>query len=131
LIGLDTNVVIRYLVRDDAKQSPCATEFIERELSKEQPGLLTHVVLCEIAWVLEESYGLASAKVAEIMEGLFTASQIVLQDAHICWQALRLQKGGGDFGDALIGLVAVKLGCDRTVTFDKGAAKLEGFELLR
>jgi predicted nucleic-acid-binding protein len=132
LIGLDTNVVIRYLVQDDAKQSARATLLIERELSQENPGLLTHIVLCELVWVLEDSYNLARVQVADILDRLFSAKQIVLEDARLAWQALRLCKHEvADFSDALIGLIAETLGCSRTVTFDKGAAKLTRFELLK
>jgi predicted nucleic-acid-binding protein len=131
LIGLDTNVVIRYLVQDDAKQSALATVFIERTLSTDNPGLLTHIVLCEIAWVLEGSYGLSSARIADIMERLFSAKQIALEDAQLAWQALRtLRERAVDFSDALIGAIARKCGCEHTVTFDKQAAKLGSFKLL-
>jgi len=132
LIGLDSNVVIRYLVQDDAKQSARATTFMERELSADEPGLLTHVVLCEIVWVLEDCYALARAQISEVLEGLFTAKQIALEDAQLAWQALRqFDANTADFSDALIGLVAQQLGCPRTVTFDKNAAKLPQFALLR
>jgi predicted nucleic-acid-binding protein len=132
LIGLDTNVVVRYLVQDDVKQSARATLLIERELSTDNPGLLTHIVLCELVWVLEDSYGLARAQVAEILERLFSARQIVLEDARLAWQALRQCKHeAADLSDALIGLVGETLGCTRSVTFDKGAARLTRFELLK
>jgi predicted nucleic-acid-binding protein len=132
LIGLDSNVVIRYLVQDDIKQSARATTFMERELSAGEPGLLTHIVLCEIVWVLEDRYNLARAQIGEILEGLFSAKQIALEDAQLAWQALReFNRNAVDFSDALIGLVAEKLGCARSVTFDKNAAKLAQFALLR
>lgn len=132
MIGLDTNVVIRYLVQDDAKQAAIATTLIERELSADNPGLLTNIVLCEIVWVLEDSYGLARARVGEILEALFTAKQIALENADLAWQALRkLRSDAIDFSDALIALMAEKLGCSHTVTFDRDAAKMAQFQLLR
>jgi predicted nucleic-acid-binding protein len=132
LIGLDTNVVIRYLVQDDAKQAALATNFIERQLSADTPGVLTNIVLCEIVWVLEDSYALPRARIAEILQGLFSARQIALEDTQAAWQALRaLQRQAIDFSDALIGLIGRGLGCAYTATFDKDAAKLEHFKLLQ
>jgi predicted nucleic-acid-binding protein len=132
LIGLDTNVIIRYLVQDDAKQAALATDLIERQLSAETPGVLSNVVLCEIVWVLEDCYHLPRPRVSEILQGLFSARQIALEDTQRAWQALRaLQRQAIDFSDALIGLIAQGLGCTHTVTFDKDAAKLEHFKLLQ
>lgn len=132
MIGLDTNVLIRYLVQDDAKQTPLATRFIEAVLSPTHPGYISHVVLCEMVWVLEDCYGQSSPQVAALLEQLYRAKEIVVQEPALAWQALRLmQIHGADFSDALIMSVGQAAGCQHTVTFDKQAAKLESFELLR
>ena len=132
MIGLDTNVVIRYLVQDDPQQSALATQFIETVLSPVDPGFVTLVTLCEIGWVLSECYETDKRTLRAVIEGLLTSKQIVIQEAELVWKALRaLDAMAADFSDALIGQVALAAGCRTVVTFDKGAAKLAGFELLR
>jgi len=132
LIGLDTNIVIRYLVQDDPKQASVATRLIEKTLSAEVPGFLSHIVLCELAWVLEDCYSQSRTQIAAILQALFTTRQILVQEAELAWKALRaLQHRGIDFSDALIGLAGMSAGCKYTVTFDKEAAKLDGFEMLK
>lgn len=131
MIGLDTNVVIRYLVQDDAKQASIATRLIEKTLSSDEPGFLAHITLCEIAWVLEDCYSQSQAQIATILQTLFMTKQIVAQEAELAWKALRaFQNRESDFSDALIALTGIKAGCTHTVTFDKAAAKLDGFKLL-
>jgi predicted nucleic-acid-binding protein len=131
VIGLDTNVVIRYLTQDDARQSPVATRFIERSLTPETPGFIAAVTLCEIVWVLAEAYHADRNRIREVIEKLLSTKQLVMERADLVWKALKAWTGTfADFSDALIGQVALAHGSDRVVTFDRLAAKLEAFELL-
>jgi predicted nucleic-acid-binding protein len=131
VIGLDTNVVVRYIVQDDARQSAAATRLIEKTLSSERPGFVSLITLAEIGWVLAECYGADRLRVAAVAEGLLSSRQIVVEQAEIAWRALRAwSDGSADLSDALIGHVGLSAGCTKVVTFDKGAAKLGGFELL-
>ena len=131
MIGLDTNVVVRYVVQDDVRQSALATRLFERTLSTENPGFISVVTLCEIVWVLEDSYRADKERVRGVIEGLLGSKQIVVQSAELAWKALRAWKASGaDFSDALIGEIALAEGAERTMTFDKSAAKLGAFELL-
>lgn len=123
---------MRYLVQDDAKQSLVATQFIEQRLSPTLPGFITHIVLCELVWVLEDCYTPSPVQVAALLERLFAAKEIVVQNPPLAWKALRaMQNHRVDFSDALILCVGRDVGCQYTATFDKAAAKLDGFELLR
>ena len=132
MIGLDTNVVVRYLVQDDPKQAPIATRFIERSLSPENPGFISAITLCEIAWVLAECYAADRKRIREVVEKLLETKQIVVDEAEVVWKALRAWEGtSAEFSDALIGQMAISLGAQKTVTFDQAAAKLAGFELLQ
>lgn len=132
MIGLDTNVVVRYLVQDDPKQSALATRFIEHRLTPDHPGLVTSVVLCEISWVLAECYGADRNRIRNVIEGLLTAKQVVVECAEVVWKALRdWDASAADFSDALIGQAVVAQGGSGTVTFDRAAAKLPGFQLLQ
>jgi len=131
VIGLDTNVVVRYLTQDDPKQSASATKFIEHTLSVDRPGFVSLVTLCEIAWVLAECYEADKARIVEVMEGLLGSKQVLVEESDLVWKALRAwDKSAADFSDALLGQVAIARGCEKIVTFDKSAARLTGFELL-
>lgn len=131
MIGVDTNVLVRYLTQDDPKQAAIATRFIENRLSAENPGFVSAVTLCEIAWVLAASYGAERRGIRQTVENLLTTRQLVIERAELVWKALRASEGAqADFSDALIGQIAADNGSETTVTFDRGAAKLPGFELL-
>lgn len=124
-------VVVRYLVQDDPKQSAAATRLFERGLSAANPGFVSLVTLCQIAWVLAGCYGADRPAVRSVVEGLLAAKQVVVEDAELVWRALRAWEGSaGDFSEALIGQILAARGCERTVTFDKAAARLPRFELL-
>jgi predicted nucleic-acid-binding protein len=132
VIGLDTNVIVRYLVQDDPKQSPVATRFIERSLSPERPGYVTAITLCEVAWVLADCYGAGRGRIREVIEGLLASRQVVIEHAELAWKAVRaLDASSADFSDALIGQIVAAQGGEKTVTFDRAAAGLPGFEFLR
>jgi len=131
LIGLDTNVVIRYLVQDDKKQSAAATRFIEKSLTTDSPGYISQIILCEIVWVLQRCYGVTKQQLRDIIEGLLTTKQLIVENVEVAWKALRAyDANSADFCDALIGQANVQSGCEHTVTFDKKAASLPGFDLL-
>ncbi len=132
MIGLDTNVVVRYLVQDDRAQAAAATALIERTLSTDSPGLITGVTLCEIVWVLAECYAVDRSRIDAVIEGLLTSRQLVVEAAEQVWNALGdWRDSDADFSDALIGRLVAAQGGAKTVTFDRSAAKLPGFELLK
>jgi len=131
LIGLDTNVVIRYLVQDDKKQSAAATRFIEKSLTTDVPGYINHITLCEIVWVLQRCYDVTNQQLRDIIEGLLTTKQLIVENVEVAWKALRAyDANSADFCDALIGQANIHRGCEHTVTFDKKAASLPEFDLL-
>jgi predicted nucleic-acid-binding protein len=131
VIGLDTNVVVRYLTQDDPKQAPIATRLMEKALSSDEPGFISLVVLAEVVWVLVSLYSVDRAGVAEVIGGLLTTEQLRMESAELVWRAKRRYEGSkADFSDALIAECAVSAGCKRSVTFDRAAAATSGFELL-
>ena len=131
MVGIDTNVLVRYLTQDDPKQSAVATRFIEGSLSTENPGFVSTITLCEIAWVLAESYAADRKRIRETVEGLLATKQLVIERSELAWKALRAWEGvPADFSDALIGQLAIAHGGEKTITFDRTAARLPGFELL-
>jgi predicted nucleic-acid-binding protein len=131
MIGIDTNVLVRYIAQDDAAQSRRATSFIEKECNEAAPGFVGLVVLVEVVWVSESSYGAAREDVADIVRRILSIKQLVVQDAETAWKALRLfESGKTDFADCLVERSAMAAGCKNVVTFDKQAAKA-GMTLLK
>ena len=132
MIGLDTNVLVRYLAQDDARQAAVATRLFEQVLSDENPGFVSAVTLCEVAWVLAECYAADRARIREAIEKVLSTRQIAVETPDLVRKTLRAWgDSGADFADALIGAVATAHGAEKTVTFDRAAARLPGFELLQ
>jgi len=125
--GVDTNVLIRYLVQDDPPQARRANSFLTEECSAEDPGLINRVVLCELVWVLESAYGYPRDNVSLVLERILRTAQLKVEDHEDAWSALREYRAGGDFADALIAAVNKRLGCQYTVTFDRKAGHRPGF----
>ncbi len=131
MIGLDTNILIWYLTQDDPVLSPKATSLITRQLSFANPGFVTIVTMVEIAWVLASVYSLSIAEIADEIERILTADALVVEREQQVFVAMMLfKKGTAEFEDALIGLLSARAGCSHTLTFDKKASRLPGFELL-
>lgn len=131
MIGLDTNVVVRYITQDEPRQAAAATRLFERTLSPENPGFVSLIGLCEICWVLGDLYAADRNRIHAVVEGLLGSKQIVVESTELVWKALRAWQGSAaDFSDALIGEVAAAHGAEKVATFDKAAAKLPRFQLL-
>lgn len=122
MIGLDTNVLVRYIAQDDRAQSASATALIEKQCTPEDPGFIGLVVLAEVVWVSESRYGATRADVAEIVRQVLSTRQLKVQNAEVVWQALRqFRAGRADFADCLIQQSAEAVGCAQTFSFDKRA----------
>lgn len=130
MIGLDTNVLVRYLAQDEPKQAALATRLVE-SLTTDEPGFVSHVVLAEGVWVLESCYAADPARIAHVIDTVLRTSGIVVERAESVWRALRqFKQHQGDFANTLIAVSARDAGCRATYTFDKGAAKRSGMTLL-
>lgn len=130
MIGLDTNVLVRYIAQDDPKQSPMATDLIE-SLTVDARGYVGVVSVVELVWVLTDCYALPKGELCEVLGTLLRTKEIVVAHADTVWQALRLFKEGkADFADCLIERFAKEAGCDYTATFDRDAARHCGMRLV-
>jgi predicted nucleic-acid-binding protein len=130
VIGIDTNVLVRYIAQDDPTQSRRATTLIERECSESDPGFVALVVLAELVWVAETCYSASREEQRRIVRRILETRQLMVQEAETVWQALRVfERGKADFADCLVERTAAAAGCVRTVTFDKAAATI-GMTLL-
>lgn len=130
MIGLDTNVLVRYIMQDDAKQSPQATLLIE-SLDSDKPGYISLVSVVELYWVLTTCYPLTGAQVALALETILRTKQFLVERADQVMRALRVfGDGKADFADCLIERSASGAGCAQTMTFDVGASKHAGMTLI-
>lgn len=131
MIGLDTNVLVRYLAQDDPGQTPLATRLIE-SLTADSPGYISHVVLVETVWVLESCYDADATRVAQVVETLLHVEALIVDEADVVWRALReFKRSGGDLADALVATLARRAGCETVYSFDRGAAKRFDMTLLQ
>ena len=131
MIGLDTNVLLRYLAQDDPTHSPRATEIVERSLTVQEPGFVSLVSILEVIWVLKSLFKRSRQQIADDIEMLLAADTLEVQNEQEVYTAVvSLRNGIGTFEDALIGALGVWRGCSATLTFDEDAAKrLHGFQL--
>jgi predicted nucleic-acid-binding protein len=130
MIGLDTNVLVRYIMQDDAKQSPKVAKLLE-SLTVEDPGFVSLVSMVELGWVLSSAYDLERDQVAHALELLLRTKTLVVDRADEVMKALRVFKtSSADFADCLIERTAASAGCSRTMTFDVGASKAAGMTLI-
>jgi predicted nucleic-acid-binding protein len=130
MIGLDTNVLVRYLAQDDPVQSAKATALIERRLTEQDPGFISVVAMVETVWVLERAYGLADADIAAAIERTLQVDALVVESEQEVFTAMvALKEGRGSFADALIGALGARAGCSHSLTFDRKALRLPGFVL--
>ena len=131
MIGIDTNVLVRYITQDDELQSGIATEFIESYCSNGKKIFVNHLVICELVWVLKKCYKLSKPKTIEILQHILQISQFSIENAQVIWQALTdYKKGSADFADYVVGRTNIFNSCDETMTFDKKASKSKWFTLL-
>ena len=130
MIGLDTNVIVRYLTQEDPVQSPIASDLFERRLTIEGPGFVSVVAMVETAWVLQRSYNLSTVELAAAIERMLQIEVLEIQHEQEVFTAMiALKNGRGSFADALIAGLGTKAGCDHTITFDRRALRLQGFKL--
>jgi predicted nucleic-acid-binding protein len=129
MIGLDTNVILRYLLQDDPDQSRQVNRIFEQELSDRNPGFINLATILEIVSVLRGLLTQSPAQIALHMENLLAADSLEVQNEQQVFEAVfALKNGIGEFEDALIGALNAWAGCSHTLTFDKRAARLPSFQ---
>lgn len=128
MLGIDTNVLVRFLVRDDEAQFEKTRKLIKREVAAGSGVLVNQLVLLETEWVLRSRYSLPKNLIIQAISGLLDASDVRFEDEPAVEEALFIWKdSAADFADCLIGAKNRRLGCRATATFDMKASKLPGF----
>lgn len=131
MMGFDANILVRYLVQDDPAHTAKVMTLVGHLVETGEPAFLNLVVLCETVWVLDRGYGYPRATIADVLEKLLLTQQFEFEDRDTCWKALgRFKSGTADFADYIIGEKNVSLGCEGTVTFDRGLVGEPRFEML-
>ena len=131
MIGLDTNVLLRYLLQDDELQGARAARAISQAAVRNEPLLLSAIVLCEALWVLERSYGYDRPALGHVVDALLDTRGFELEHRAQLREALDdFRMSRADFSDCLIGRIHDTLGCRQTLTFDRGLRSVGGFRVL-
>ena len=131
MIALDTNVLVRYLVRDDERQAESARALLE-SLTTERSGYVCREVVVELVWVLERAYGVSRERIAKILQELVTTEGLVVEASDdVARAAFRYRAGGLVFSDMMILAAAERSGARPLHTFDRKVARMKGVELLR
>lgn len=128
MLGIDTNVLVRFLLRDDEAQFQKANKLIQWEVTAGRGVLVSQLVLLETEWVLRSRYGFSKIQLLEVIASLLDTLDIQLEDGQSVEEAIYHWKdANADFADCLIAARYRRLGCGSTATFDVRAGKLPGF----
>ncbi|RAS15464.1 PIN domain-containing protein [Paraburkholderia bryophila] len=132
MIGLDTNLLVRYFAQDDAAQSKKATALME-SFSAERPGYVSQVALVEVVWVLGRCYSVERGQMKDIIESMLGTKELIVEGADTVRKALRVFAASdkADFADCLIERSGYVAGCEYTATFDVAASKVAGMQLIK
>jgi predicted nucleic-acid-binding protein len=131
VIGLDTNVLIRALLRDDDPESAAARDLVARLCSPESPAYVGHIVLCEAVWVLARTYRYSREQILNAVNTLLATPAFVIEDRLAVEAAILVfSTSRADFADTLIGVLHRRAGCATTYTFDRRAAETTEFTLV-
>lgn len=129
MIGIDTNVLVRYLTQDDETQSNLASKLIDKHSVNKI--FINDIVICELIWVLERGYKYSKIEIISVLRAICTTVEFIFEDHNILWLSIsEYEKINADFSDILISRINTKNGCTKNYTFDKGAARSSGFDLI-
>ena len=131
MIGIDTNILVRYLTQDDAKQANLVSLLLEKYEGQKQSIYINKIVLCELIWVLERGYKYSKSQITLAIRSLLSTQEFIFEHLEASWLALEVyEKNNADFSDALIGEINRLKGCSTTYTLDMAALKLSSFQAL-
>ncbi len=130
-IGIDTNVLVRFIVKDDEAQATLAKKALTETCTQSNPGFVNSIVLVELYWVLSSAYGYSRKEIAKVIEFLLSVRELTIEHAAEAWAALQESKQQNtDFPDAYLCQINESNDCKKTITLDKKAARLDGFDLI-
>ncbi len=131
MIGLDTYVLVRYVVQDDVEQAEAAGRLIEGQCTRELPGWVSSIVLAELVWVLRGAYGYDKGVIVSVVRQILQTAELTVEAPALAWAALGdFENSRADFADCLIAHGNHAAGCSATYTFDKKAVQGRYFEMV-
>lgn len=131
MIGIDTNVLVRYLVQDDTTQAQVATNLLENYIGRSASIFINNIVICELVWVLERGYKYKRDEIANVLQNILSTTEFAFEDIDSLLYAHKKYTGSDiDFSDALIGKINLQHKCTKTITFDRGTKNDKNFEIL-
>jgi predicted nucleic-acid-binding protein len=131
VLGIDTNVLLRALVRDDTRQTPVAQRSLSQRLTQSNPGFINLIVLVETVWALRQVYGYGKEDIVNAIHGILESVELMVEDSTAVEEALKLfESNPVDFADALIAVRNRDHGCTATMTFDRKFAETSLAKLL-
>lgn len=131
MIGIDTNVLVRYFTQDDEVQSKQASNLIEKFLGSPKSILINNIVLCELIWVLLRGYKYSKNDVLTLLKGIASTIEFTFEDINILMHSiLEFEESNTDFADILIGNINNVKGVRDTFTFDIKASALSSFKYI-
>ncbi len=124
MIGLDTNILLRYIIQDDPRQASRATRLIENRCDKQSRGYITLIVLSELVWVLRSAYGYSKPQIVAVLDQILITAEFEIENEELAWKALQAWRSGpADYADYLLVLANQAAGCERTYSFDSKLAR--------
>ena len=130
MTGLDTNILVRFFLQDDAVKGNLATKVMS-SLSVDETGWVGIPVLLDLVWEMTHNHKMKRVEVFQILDKLLSSREIVVEQSEIVRESLNLYRNTrADFADCLIAASAKAAGCSRTVTFDRIAARDAGMDLV-
>jgi predicted nucleic-acid-binding protein len=130
VIGIDSNVLVRYLTQDDARQSRRANRLISEAANRGESLHLSTIVLCETVWVLRWAYHVGKPELLRSLARILDTAEFSVEDSDSCREALALYADGqGDFSDYLLGARNRRAGCSATATFDRNLRRSDLFQI--
>jgi predicted nucleic-acid-binding protein len=131
VIGVDTNVLVRYLTQDDALQARRVDTLVARAAENDDLLYIDHIVLCELVWVLRAAYRFKKPTILDALERILQTALFAFEDRDLLRTALAgYRDGNGDFGDYVVGVRNVRSGCERMATFDRALVDSPQFTML-
>lgn len=128
MIGLDTNVVLRALLRPGDSEGVRARELVASRCADPESGMINHVVLCETVWVLARTYRYSRQQLDDALEIILATPAFLIPERELVEEAIEIFRATrADFADALIGVLNRRAGCSTTYTFDRRAAATTDF----
>ena len=130
MIGIDTNILIRYLTQDDLEQAKIVEDLFDLHATSPNSIFINNIVMCELVWVLDRGYKYSKENIGQVIKQILSTEEFAFENQELLWLALnQYSQNKLDFSDALIGELNKNFGCAKTLTFDQAAIKASNFKL--